>query len=299
MLHLAARATAKFLTISPGYLHLNRFSWHYVNPSAELKFSFSLSLGLHSVLCSVLPRSPLSAPLGYSSTTGNLSSPRFSLELGQRWWFADCWDFHGRITLQMNLGLKENTCSGPMLPPVRAVLLRLCFQRDYPVVFSLFKDSSPLDCSRRVLLPFGSCGDNFLIQKFSFPPLWLSDSWKRGLRFAALAPKPRLCPSLWNNQDQSKNLMLKFCRLGFEWWLKWTAQQPQWPEIGNRGNASSASYRLQLHTGGTQGGATRKTQEKWGRHEKNMEATENWLCSTSGPDWRLLQPLAELQGSPG
>lgn len=150
MLHLAARATAKFLTISPGYLHLNRFSWHYVNPSAELKFSFSLSLGLHSVVCSVLPRSPLSAPLGYNSSTWNLSSPRFCLELGQRWWVVDFWDFHDKITLQMNLGLKENTSLSPMLPQVRAVLLRLCFQRDYAVVFLLFNDSAALDCSRRV-----------------------------------------------------------------------------------------------------------------------------------------------------
>lgn len=71
-------------------------------------------------------------------------------ELGQRWWVVDFWDFHDKITLQMNLGLKENTSLGPMLPQVRAVLLRLCFQRDYAVVFLLFNDSAALDCSRRV-----------------------------------------------------------------------------------------------------------------------------------------------------
>lgn len=69
----------------------------------------------------------------------------------------------------MDLGLTENACLGPVLPQVRAALLRLRFQRDYPVAFSLFKDSAALDCSRRVLLPFGNCGDNFLIQNFPFP----------------------------------------------------------------------------------------------------------------------------------
>lgn len=102
MLHLAARATAKFLTILPGYLHLNRFSWHYVNPSAELEFSFSLSPGLHSVVCSVLPRSPPSAPLGYNSTTWNPSSHRLCLELGQRWWVVDFWDFHDKKHKRQN-----------------------------------------------------------------------------------------------------------------------------------------------------------------------------------------------------
>lgn len=240
---------------------------------------------LHSVVCSVPPCSPLSAPLGYSSTTWNLSSHRFCLELGQRWWFADFWDFHPKITLEMTLSLKENTCLGPMLAQVRAALLRLCFQRDYPVVFLLFKDSAALDCSRRVLLPLGNCGDNFSIQKFSFPLLWVSDIWKRGLRFAALAPKPRFCPSLWNNQQQSRHLMLKFCKPGFEWWMKWTPQQPQSLEIATRGNVSSAFYRLQLQTGGTRGGA-RKTRE-------------NWLCSNSGPAWGLLQSTPPTSRTPG
>lgn len=143
-------------------------------------------------------------------------------------------------------------------------------------------DSAALDSSRRVLFPVGNCGDNFLIQKFSFPPLWLSGSWKMGLRFAGLAPKPQLCPSLWNNQQQSRHLMLKFCKLGFEWWRKWTAQPPQELEIAKKGNASSAFCRLE--------------QEQQGKQEKTGFAQILDLpgaCSSP----HLQSP--ELQGFPG
>lgn len=142
MLHLAARATAKFLTILPGYLHLNRFSWHYVNLLVELKFSFSLGSCPRWFALSP-PCSPPSAPLGYISTTWSYlwkrSSQRVCLELGQRWRYADFSDLHNKITSQMNscLGLKESIRFGPTLPTFRGVLIRPYFQSDYSVVFSL------------------------------------------------------------------------------------------------------------------------------------------------------------------